>query len=401
MATLAVFSMRALGIPVTFDFSPMQIYTDVGHSWNSVNNLGTYIPFMGAQTEPLSYAVRGIPSIVYRKMFALQPNNLTANHDTPRRLTIFQNVKNVTELYSIVSDIRVPLRYPPTRPTDHVYLAFSKDEQWHIVAWTENKGETALFTSIRVNMLYLPVYYVRGRKVPAGDPFWLDADGNMTFLTKNDEMTLLRFNVKKGCENSFRQSMRNGRFEGANNPDFSDAQLLHAISYEPNPFFNVGRVTRTGKFRYVRYISPTGSRNHVSEIAFFDENNNKLTGQSMSSARGVDATLRNRAFDNNITTFYVVQNGGWIGLDLQEPRTIRRIHYLPHTTQNNTFKGHEYELFYWTKQGWQSLGMQTATSGHLQFHVPKGALFRLANRTLSREGQAFFIAPNGEIQWTR
>ena len=54
MAAIAIFSMRALGIPVTLDYTPRWPNMNVGHSWNSVydNAAGNYVSFMGADFNP-------------------------------------------------------------------------------------------------------------------------------------------------------------------------------------------------------------------------------------------------------------------------------------------------------------------------------------------------------------
>lgn len=69
---------------------------------------------------------------------------------------------------------------------------------------------------------------------------------------------------------TFPTRMVGGRFQGANRPDFSDAEELHKITTAPKP----GELTKvsveSGKsFRYVRYLSPDGGSGNVSEISFF------------------------------------------------------------------------------------------------------------------------------------
>ena len=54
MTSLAIFSMRALGIPVSVDDTPQWPDNNFGHSWNSVydTSTGQRISFMGAESNP-------------------------------------------------------------------------------------------------------------------------------------------------------------------------------------------------------------------------------------------------------------------------------------------------------------------------------------------------------------
>jgi hypothetical protein len=52
-SALAIFSMRALGIPVTYEFKPRWVNIANGHSWNAVrDSTGKHISFMGADINP-------------------------------------------------------------------------------------------------------------------------------------------------------------------------------------------------------------------------------------------------------------------------------------------------------------------------------------------------------------
>lgn len=66
------------------------------------------------------------------------------------------------------------------------------------------------------------------------------------------------------------EKMYMGRFEGANNPDFSDALPLHLILEEsPISQMTYAAVPVTRAFRYVRYIGPLDARSEVSELEFY------------------------------------------------------------------------------------------------------------------------------------
>ncbi|MDR1341507.1 MAG: hypothetical protein LBK58_15870 [Prevotellaceae bacterium] len=413
MATLAVFSMRALGIPVTFDFTPRWINMSSGHSWNAVrDSTGNHISFMGTERNPYEQHPGTFRNIyrkgkVYRKTFAIQQNIQTGDSNIPPLLEKYKNIKDVSAEYAGCTDtITIPLKYPPVTPTGYVYLAIEQNRQFYHIAWTEDSGEACRFTSVGRDAIYFPVYYANNRQTPAGDPFLLDNDGNMTILSPDHPDILLSLD-KIDLDNSISrwlQCMHHGIFEGANQADFSDAKVLYTINHIPDIFYNDIILRIPVSYRYVRYKSPENGSCNVSEIEFYGSEGGKLSGTSIGTPRAWNNSNRtcDKAFDGDITTFYDAfeKSGAWTGLDFQEQKRICKIRYLPRTEGQFIYEGHHYELFYWTKERWESLGKQTATgNGSLQYHAPSQALLHLDNLTLRKKGKTFFVTPDHEFHW--
>lgn len=64
--------------------------------------------------------------------------------------------------------------------------------------------------------------------------------------------------------------MVGGKFQGANQPDFSDAVDLLTIATTPADGVYVSQdITDTGSYRYVRYLSPSSGYCNVAEIEFY------------------------------------------------------------------------------------------------------------------------------------
>ncbi|MFD2034762.1 cellulose binding domain-containing protein [Belliella marina] len=69
--------------------------------------------------------------------------------------------------------------------------------------------------------------------------------------------------------NGYNVRMQGGLFQGANSPDFSDADTLFTVTSAPATGVYTDQVISSEKgYRYVRYLSPNGSGN-VSEIEFW------------------------------------------------------------------------------------------------------------------------------------
>lgn len=109
--------------------------------------------------------------------------------------------------------------------------------------------------------------------------------------------------------------MVGGVFQGANQPDFSDAVTLFTITQAPNDtrtlvqtisgketvytgVYTTATVANTGSYRYVRYVGPAGSRSNVAKIMFY--------GKGLFGARTtVDLIL------DNTDTARVSATAGW------------------------------------------------------------------------------------------
>jgi hypothetical protein len=111
----------------------------------------------------------------------------------------------------------------------------------------------------------------------------------------------------------------------------------------------------------------------------------------------------NAAFDDDVLTYFSSDqdSGAWVGLDLGKPAQINRIRYLPRNDDNNIRSGDLYELFYWNKGQWNSLGKQTGDDTHVLIcdNCPSNALFLLHNHTRGKEERIFTYENGKQIWW--
>jgi hypothetical protein len=411
MSALGIFSMRGLGIPVTFESTPRWVHLPSGHTWNAVrDSAGNYISFMGTESNPYNPHQGNtlLKSKVYRKTFALQQKIFTDNKNIPPLLRNLENEKDVSAEYEDCTDtVTVHLRYPPEISTGYVYLASEHEYQLYPVAWAVDSCQTALFPSIGKNVLYFPVYYAENELTPAGDPFWLDAESNTLVLSPDSPDTLLIFSEIAPDEYNYLSMivsrMQYGVFEGANKSDFSDAKILFKIKTVPGIFYNEVVLKTPANYQYLRYKSPPGGFCNVAEIEFYSQEEGKLYGTHIGTPGAWNNSKKtgNKAFDNDVTTYYDAHAAGntWTGLDLHEKKKIHKIRFFPRTDNYNIYEGHHYELFYRTKDGWTLLDKQTATGNTLQWHVPSRALMYLYNATLDKKGKIFFLTSDNKIHW--
>jgi len=402
MTTLALFVMRALGIPVSQDFTRTWPEQNIGHQWNSLYlGNGERISFMGAEYVP------GIPhtgifvpkSKAYRITFAGQNNIKTKPENIPPELR-YPFMKDVSAEYGAV-DVELPVLYPSPNPSDqeYVYISIRGSSDWNITAWGQINNQKLVFRALGKNVLYLPVYYADNIKTVAHYPVFINNDGTVRIFKPDiGNLTTGKLTWVGYPDNRYYR-MENGFFEGSNKEDFSDATVLHTIKNVQ--LFNVVKIKNPSKFRYIRYVSPPNCWGNVAELEFFGKDKKKLTGTIIGSPQRSNETKREMAFDNDILTFFESErnNNGWIGIDLSEKSQITEINFIPRNSGDAINLGETYELFYWDNKDWQSLKSQVATTyDSLYYMVPDNALFCCKNKT-RRKGGRVFIFQDGIQKW--
>ena len=393
-ATLAAFVMRGLGIPVTIDFTPQWKNFPTGHSWNSVcDSTGEHVSFMGTETNPHNSHQGNTlqKSKAYRKTFK---NQKIVDTDTIHTPSLFQdNIIDISSEHNNMTNVTIPIKYRSEIQTRYVFLTMFYDFEWRMTGYAKLDSDSICFQHIGKDILYLPVYYTDEIPIPAGDPFYIDNDGEMLILDSSSSDNLVSFSVITS-ENDIELNWRmiNATFEISQNSNFSDAQTLHTITTTPT-IYNRVRLKKPQTSRYIRYRAPIGKCN-VAEIIFYDILGNELHGTHIGSAGSHEnlGDTGDKAFDGDISTFYDAfdENNSWTGLDFGEQKTIVRIDYVPRLKGIGVYEGNEYELFCWTNNGWKSLEKKTAIGQTIEFNIPRNTLLYLNNNTINKRGKVFF-----------
>lgn len=96
------------------------------------------------------------------------------------------------------------------------------------------------------------------------------------------------------------------------------------------------------------------------------------------------------------------EEAGWVGLDLGvgNERIVTRIRFCPRSDTNFILQGDEYELLYWDKNKFQSMGRKIALQyNYIDYNnVPSGAMYLLRNHSRGKE-ERIFTYQNGEQVW--
>jgi hypothetical protein len=418
MADAAVYVMRAVGIPVGIDFLPQWPYRTQGHNWNVVlDSTGKIIMFMGAEDNP------GTPhkpltkkAKIYRNTYAvnlesLAEKNLRYNGVIPLFLRN-PRIKDVTDEYVKCYDVRINVKARPASNNRFAYMAVFNNRDWIPVAWAEAREKELAFRKMEGGIVYMPCFYrTYGGITPAGNPVILKENGKVKQLVpdaRHPLTTMVLNRIFPLIPDKFDVANFTGRFQGANTPDFKDAENLYVVG-RALPFSNSAVINTGKKFRYVRYLAKEGKRCSIGGFAWYNSSK-RVYGRFIGTLKAyLDDSTKNfkNVADGDFSTRFESSDSvnAWIGLDLGKQQNITRIDFAApcsETTGTKIINGNKYELFYWGVNGtWVSKGQAAAAGGHVIFsRVPSNALYLLYNHSREKESpKRIFTYENGKQVW--
>jgi hypothetical protein len=410
-ALIATAVLRAKGIPTVIDYTPQWPFRSMGHTWNVVlDNFGKNIAFLGCDTKV------GIPhkadhptAKVFRHTYAINHEIKKLNRTEQYVPVIFRNyhIKDVTEEY--MTPVDVCLKLKGTTNSQYAYLAVFNNKEWIPVQFGKIKNSKVTFQKMGKGIVYLPAVYGEKGLTAVANPFILNSKGEykeiIPDVSNNQTLVLDRkYPVHVGTFKAAKLIL-NGKIQASNDPDFKECVTIHTIT-KLGPQYGELYVDTIGeKYRYWRCLSPNTGCCNIAELYFFPENASQpvygqVTG-TPGSKDGQNRYAKEAAFDNNPLTYHYapVDSGGWVGMDFKEPVSMTRIIYIPRGDGNGVLFGNDYELFYWNKNNWQSLGRKTPSGITLEYgNCPANALFLLHNHTSGTE-ERIFTCENGKQIW--
>jgi hypothetical protein len=189
-AKIILYPMRALGIPVTYDYAPFWANRSGKHNWNSVFHDGKHKTFNGGDNDVGSHKVEflGIdrmkfkPAKVFRKSYAVQKNTLPFLIDEDEEIPeIFKDKRiiDVTNQYIPVSDVHLNFSKRLPYNSKIAYLCTFNNKEWQIYYWGIYKKPELVFERMGRDVAYLPVVYEERNILPIGEPFILSKSGEI------------------------------------------------------------------------------------------------------------------------------------------------------------------------------------------------------------------------------
>jgi len=414
MTDLAFYTMRAVGIPVAIDFVPQWPYRSMGHEFNSLlDKEGKMITFMGAEDNP------GTPhkpltkkGKVYRHMYSINSSSLGVLREEGEivpSLLRDPRLRDVTEEYVSCFDVDIKLQNLKEKVSNprHAYVAVFDNKSWVPIDWGNVKDDVVTFKKLEGDIVYIAGYYDNSL-IPSSNPFLLTKEGKVEFLnidsvSSNSTMTIDRI-FPLTADSYDLWNLGGGYFEGANKPDFSDAEKLYKMPVKPNPFWNEIPIDNAKKFRYVRFLR--GGNITLGELEFYS-GGRKLNGRVFGTKPGwySDKTF-DKAFDNNVFTSFdasgVESDTSLLGMDLGSANRIEKIRVSPPVSDeiaSKIIEGHHYQLLVWKDRRWVTAGKANGRDSKVTFKsVPSNGLYLLKDIDDNAvEGRIFTY--HGKPEW--
>ena len=404
--------MRAYGLPVSIDRAIWSNRSQ-GHSWNVLHvDSGKILPFDPFSWKRLEFSYK--PAKVFRTVFdhMTVPVEMPVTNDIPPDLYV-ENEIDVTAEYGKAFHVEVPILYPFPKKKFGVICTFD-NRSWRAVHWGEIKGKTMHFEDMYADVLYLAAYYEKGVIVPASDPFLLLSDGTVRFCTADDNkkqmMNLERKYPRFRRIEGFAWGLIRAKIEGSNHPAFANTDVFHSIGEFPYTITDYS-IDSSKPFRYIRLNVANNRAGNLAEIEFYGKKTpsgeeellqGKIVGCPVEE-EGNPHPYRH-AMDGNLETWFEKERHtiGWVGLDLGKgnEHIITRVRLCPRSDTNFILPGDTYELFYWDKRMWESMGKQIAENLILTYNeVPSNAVYLLRNLSRGKEERIFTYEGGEQVWW--
>lgn len=198
MTNLAIFAMRANGVPVMSDFTPYWANSGNNHAWNAtLNKKDSVIIFMGGEANPGEYKLGGKLAKVYRKTFAIQKSSLAERKDEWEKAPPYlgsSDIKDVTADYVPVKNIKIKLTEELPDSTKYAYVCVFNSGEWKAIDFGRVYNKKVSFYNVGMDIAYLPAFYIDGSIIPAGNAFIL-TDSGKTDYKKPDLKNTVTLNL--------------------------------------------------------------------------------------------------------------------------------------------------------------------------------------------------------------
>ena len=411
-ARLAVFVMRACGIPAALDFTPQWPNKAHRHTWNVLlAENGRHIPFLGGDVLP-GTTQRSADRLakVYRRTFAYRPESAAALnerfHDPLPPTLASPFMADVSDEYFRGGTVSITLPESVLKRR-MAYLAVFDNAEWVPVCHAViDSLRHVTFTSLGRDIVYMPVYWGRAGSVPCGNPVLVRADGGTATLAPDSSRTLTLTISRKypvaGRVYDFARSLRGGYIEACDTAWNKDAVRVADITGVPSVWWNTVSLSNAGRHRFWRVVAPANSHCDIAELAFIGGDGKPLAPtDTLCDDLRRDRKKLNAAFDGSPLTYFTSSHfrKAWIGADFGRPVELSELRFMPRNDDNHVTTGHTYQLCYFESGRERVLQTVTARADSLTFEdVPTGALYILHDLTAGTEERVFTVE-DGEIRW--
>lgn len=401
---IAVYAMRACGIPVAIDYFIYSPEYQQGHTWNVVrDSTDQYLPFWFTQFEANREMLDDgrKKGKVYRDMYSVQTpkvKGIWKDKSVPNR---FKHPfrKDVTDNYTGKNRIEVPLSVSKVK---YAYLGAFSPQGWIPVDMGIVQGGKAVFHNLEPALIYQTLNWDGRQYTPAGYPFLFS--GGKVHLFKPDikriENVVLKrkMSLVSSIRSFLYRNLIGARIEGSNTFSFIDPILFYQINDTLTTNYNEFIPLDYTPCRYIRYKSPPEKQVEFAELFLYNENSQKPIPKKIMT--DIEPVKRIQfANDGDILSYFQSRDTScYVVFDLGKPIHIDKMVFYPRNDDNYVWPGDVYELFYQDgTNGWKSLSRQTAKGRELYYEAPGNAVLWLRNLTKGKEEQLFIYKDGKQL----
>lgn len=404
---LAVATYRSVGIPCYIDATPFYGRFRAGHTWDVVvfGNGGDMPSEWDLTCEHgrRFFPAQRFPK-VYRSTYAINRERVKYRNESALKYPFDYCVKDVTDKYTKTSDIVIDVYNNIKLAERYCYISIfnGHNVEWSFVDYGEFIDGKACFKNIGRNILYIVQGFDGNSIINISDPFILHQNGGIEYLKCGSETRSLDIR-RKYFQNrnvvEMRQRLLGGKIQGADNPNFSNAEDLFVIGNvyvdDPQP------VSCDKAYKYYRYLASDGSYGSIADLGFYNADTAIIDGVPIACKHATSDVVA-RVFDNDYLTNFETDNpnSNWVGIQVPKPQKISFVRIIPRSDDNDIRVGDTYELLYYNGKKWISMGKKEATSNVLHYeNVPSTTIYWVKDHTRGWDERPFLLREGDVIEW--
>lgn len=381
---------RVFGIPTAVDFVPHYPMLENRHYWTIVRDHRFVNGRYGSSQTP--YTAK-----VYRRTGFINPIPEDKKNFVPRFIRNPYKM-DVTEEYENVT--RLEYKFRTWQPdTKYAYLCVFNNLAWNEVAWSEMRRGKAIFEKIGRDIVYMPCYYNGNSQVFADYPLWVRSNGEIKSLKpdKNRLQTLrlnrkFTYNVSGDYWGSNIKGVRLYATDDLSKEPYDSIAVIRHYNYMA---FDTLRVNTDRKYKYWLLKKERHGFSEFASVKFIQEDGGILQAASTFTIDGTGEIRKDGLLSQNIFNDNLLEYGNLppiAGVEFEKPVSVDVVKYISRNDKNGVYPGDTYELLYFDKGEWVSLGRKVATADYIEYdNVPSGALYWLRNRTEGKEERPFTV----------
>ena len=399
-----VYAMRAFGIPVTIDEILVSPDNGTPHQWCVVSDTedNTFRMFDNDRFLPTRDSVHNDgrrEGKIYRRMWAINTDRikrLSSIPDIPVEL-LSPRLKDVTAEYFGHNEATINT----DKESGTVFLGlFTPDGYRPIDIAEKNAGRGVVFRDIEPNLIYFPVTRDGNGYRTCGNPFMLKSDGKVHEFVP-DVARRERLSLKRKMPFWLHHTGRMSSVIGIRTQTGPSAtgpwRNIDSISSMPTHSFYHIPVNMSDKDRYIRLLPSPLQRSQIGEV-IASVDSLALERLPLSVITDNLTAGKKKLVDGNILTWTNYQVGYRdLVFRINSNKEVSNIFIIPRNDDNYVVPGEEYELFYFDRDGWKSLGKKTAEGFDITYDVPANAVLWLRNLTKGREEQIFICRDGKQL----